>query len=109
MIEGIFAIFCILIGAFFTFLFSRENTDCNSTYIRNGHDCIETPVFEVWKIEKRINSKFEDVARYYIKSYYLEGSENCERKELTFYDKIGKYQIGDELELIGSKFLKDKR
>lgn len=107
MIDGIFAIFCILIGAFFTFLFSRENTDCNGTYIKEGRDSVETPVFKVWKIEKRINSKYEDVARYYIKSYYLIERSKLECKELTFYDKIGKYQIGDELELIGSKFLKN--
>ena len=43
MIDGIFAIFCILIGAFFTFIFSRENTDCNGTYIKEGRDSVETP------------------------------------------------------------------
>lgn len=79
---------------------TNEGVKLNKGYTRNGK--ISEPTLQIRKVTfeyTKSKGEMTKIAKYTAVSWYCtKNSVDCE--QVTFYDEIGKYNIGDELILV---------
>ena len=98
-------IFGFIVLAFFigliTMLFRDRHQNYFNSYAYSRDDKRFIPTFKVDEIERCFDSDGMEIAKYkVINSYFAkENNRNFVFQHFYFYDKIGMYNIGDEITL----------
>jgi len=86
---------CIIL---FVALTSAWKVRLNAGFERNNE--IESPKIRIDKVECTLSCNGHMwIAKYYAEAWY-KTANGVNHQKLIFYDKIGKYNVGDEVELI---------
>lgn len=82
---------------------TNDGVKLNKGYTRNGKILEPTLTIEKVTFEyTKSKGEMTHMAKYTAASWYsTQNSVDCER--VTFYDEIGKYNVGDELILVNKK------
>ena len=94
-IIGSLIILCVMLV---TALTSAWEVKLNAGFERDYK--VESPKIKIDKIEQTLSCNGHTwIAKYYAKAWYRT-AKGADCQKLVFYDEIGKYNIGDEIELV---------
>ena len=101
-LVGAFMALCIIL---FIALKSRWNVRLNYGFVRiTDYDkVVEPPKIDVEKVEIDYACNTSDrIAKYYCRAWYKK-KKDVDCQDFVFYDAVGKYNVGDVIELTKSE------
>lgn len=106
MIEFVTLLIIALVAiAIVVFVCSTNRVYLNGRYTESYGGNLKAPKLVVDQVKAvyTTDSKpdlFRKVAEYTCSVYYLVGKNKVKSKEIVFYDEIGKWKVGDELQIM---------